>query len=121
MFAPATPLVPDDQDHEREFIPRDLDQERKQRRQLERVNRSVAIRRPPIIKCGQVACSRLRGGFAWHRPYDRLAISRGARKRDRHGLGSVLGTLTDCLARLVIAGSEHNLAKRQCRPKSCSR
>src|SRR5215813_8343354 len=50
MFAPATPLVPDDQDHEREFIPRDLDQERKQRRQPERVNRSVAIRRPPIIK-----------------------------------------------------------------------
>ena len=50
MFAPATPLVPEDQDHEREFIPCDLDQERKQRRQPERVNRSVAIRRPPIIK-----------------------------------------------------------------------
>src|SRR6516225_5701234 len=50
MFAPATPLVPEDQDHEREFIPCDLDQERKQRRQLERVNRSVAIRRPPIVK-----------------------------------------------------------------------
>jgi hypothetical protein len=50
MFAPATPLVPEDQDHEREFIPCDLDQERTQRRQLERVNRSVAIRRPPIVK-----------------------------------------------------------------------
>src|SRR5262249_42309767 len=65
---------------------------------------------------GEVACSLLRGGFAWHRPYARLAISRGARKRGRHGLGSILGTvlgaLPDCMVRLVIAGSEHNETQR---------
>jgi len=50
MFTSATPLVPDDQDHEREIFPRDLDQERKSRRQPDRVNRNIAIRRPSILK-----------------------------------------------------------------------
>ena len=50
MFASTTPLVPDEQDYEREFTPRDLDQERKPKRQPERAHRSVATPRPSIVK-----------------------------------------------------------------------
>ena len=113
MFAPATPLVPEDQDHEREFIPRDLDQERKQRRQLERVNRSVAIRRPPIIERMVKSLARFCAAVLLGIALTIAWQSHGGQGREiTTALGSVLGTVlgahTDCIARLVIAGSEHN-------------
>src|SRR5215471_2406693 len=87
MFAPATPLVPEDQDHEREFIPCDLDQERKQRRQLERVNRSVAIRRPPIVKRMAKSLARFCAD----------AIREGAQPGLNPGLSPVRGDLSSLL------------------------
>jgi len=49
MYSPSTPLVPDDQYHERDLIPRDLDAERdfnEQRRR--RPSRQNAIKKPSI-------------------------------------------------------------------------
>jgi hypothetical protein len=49
MYPSSTPLVPDDQYHERDFVPRDLDAERDFKDQhRRRPQRQNAIRRPSI-------------------------------------------------------------------------
>ena len=47
MYPSSTPLVPDDQYHERDFAPRDLDAERDLQR-MRRPQRQTAMKKPSL-------------------------------------------------------------------------
>ena len=74
MYPSSTPLVPDDQYHERDFAPRDLDAER----DLQRVRRPPAPKRnEKALRCepnGAIGEPVLRGGSDWRRAYAGRAI-----------------------------------------------
>jgi hypothetical protein len=76
MYPASTPLVPDDQFHERDFAPRDLDAERDlndQRRR--RPQRQNAMKRPSIAnRMLRSVGSVFRRCSDWCRAYARRAI-----------------------------------------------
>jgi hypothetical protein len=91
MYPSSTPLVPDDQFHERDFAPRDLDAERDLQR-MRRPQRQTAMKKPSLANRTVRSVSRFfRRGSDWRCAYAGRAILQRAVKRDDRGLGAVIG------------------------------
>lgn len=111
MFAPATPLVPDDQDHERNSFRAIWTKNANKGSSWKELTAASRFEGRQSSSACRSRLLAFAGGFAWHRPYDRLAISR----REGREIATAWAQSwapswapTDCIARLVIAGSEHN-------------
>jgi hypothetical protein len=92
MFAPATPLVPDDQDHERNSFRAIWTKNANKGSSWKELTAASRFEGRQSSSACRSRLLAFAGGFAWHRPYDPGNLT-GRRKRDRHGLGSVLGTV----------------------------